>query len=64
MYEIENGIPGSKSLALQRAKSLVASGASRREAAKAIYVEYFNGDNVQPSQYDRRLNYLVGILAR
>ena len=66
MFAVIDGavIPGvSKPQLIERGKVMVVEGKSRREAAVAIYDQYFSKDKVQPSTYHRRLNYLVRKLA-
>ena len=64
MYEIVIGVAlPSRTKAIERGRAMVADGAMRREVAIAIYDEYYWEKSVQPSQYQRRLRYLVRLLA-
>lgn len=62
MLDVIDGVPNRLS-AIKRGKALVAQGKPRREVAVEIYAEHFPGPTCQPSTYERRLRYLVGLLA-
>ncbi|GAY21194.1 hypothetical protein [Sphingobium fuliginis] len=61
MVQSDAGLPN-RAKAIERGKAMVAAGMARREVAIAIYDEYYWDKAVQPSQYQRRIRYLVEVL--